>query len=155
MRTRFVWRALIVAGSLIGLSSCDWSLPGVMTGGWLFDATETGEESNPGGELGDGTLNLGFASRTEEGAAGTVESYSGSGTLGGIDYDWEVKYYVDLGQMYSSLHQSGDTAADFIPLVDLTYTGENYLSGGYIGAGAYSDGAAKDIDVGDWQAVHE
>jgi hypothetical protein len=155
MRTRFVWLALIVAGSLLGLSGCELSLPGVMTGRWLFDTTETDEESNPGGELGDGTFTLGFVSETEEGAAGTVESYSGSGTLGGAEYDWGVKYYVDLEEMYSSLHQSGDTAGDFIPLVVIPYSGGNYLSGGYSGSGAYDDGAAKDIDKGDWQAVHE
>ena len=140
---RILLLGLVLAVSLLGLSSCNTgSGGGALAGSWTLDTTQTAAGDDV---LGDGSFNISFVG--EFTILFTVEFYTGTGTIGGVDYSVNVSYSPDFQSVTISLYvPPEDPEFDSIDLDDISYTGGTTLDGDYMGWGKY---ATSGTDIGE------
>lgn len=142
---------LVLAVGLLCLSGCNngGSNKGLMEGTWSFDSTETTQGTRV---LGDGNFTLTYMGELNAPPI-IMELYSGTGTIGGVDYDVGAGYDIDSQMTVVALVEPGENPDNSISLVDYSYTGGKTMDGDYMGDGDYATGQPKDIGEGTFTAT--
>jgi hypothetical protein len=142
---------LVLAVGLLGLSSCNngESNKGLMEGTWSLDSTETTAGKRV---LGDGNFDISYVGEVSVPPA-VMEIYSGTGTIGGVDYDVAAGYDRDSQVAVVVLAEPGEDPDNSIGLLDYSYTGGKTIDGDYMGDGDYATGQPKDIGEGTFTAT--
>jgi hypothetical protein len=146
---RFALLALVLLVALLGLSGCKEDESGLLAGTWALDSTQLVAGALV---LGDGSFTLSYLTSVTT-FLGTIEAYSGSGTIGGTPFLIDAGYWVEMQSVTISLYQAGeDSETDSIDLDDMSYSGGDMLDGDYDGLGVYASGG-KDIGSGTFIAT--
>jgi hypothetical protein len=141
---RILLLGLVLAVGLLGLSSCntDGSGAGSMAGTWTLNSTQTAAGDVL---LGDGSFSLSYVG--EFNVLLTFELYTGTGTIGGVDYSVDLTYLPTFQSVSISIYvPPEDPEFDSIDLEDSSYTGGTTLDGTYTGSGKY---ATSGTDIGE------
>ena len=150
MMKRIFFLGLVLAVGLLCLSGCKTGdNKGLLEGTWSLDSTETTDGTRV---LGDGNFTLTYAGELNVPPV-VMEMYSGTGTIGGVDYDVGAGYERDSQIAVVTLIEPGENPDNYIGLADVSYSGGKTMDGDYMGEGDYATSQPKDIGEGTFIAT--
>ena len=131
MLKRVLIPVLIVLGALFFITSCELEEERVLEGSWILACTPTS-----GTDPGSGSFSLSFQDETV--FIFTIESYTGSGTLGGFAWVVVAILLKEADAVTMNVYEPTviDPNTDYIEFTG-TYSGGS-VTGSYVGAGIYA-----------------